>query len=149
MDFLDKVLESTRAQDASVQKETTEQLEIFRKQRDQAKKMTLQQAEKNHNGDEEEKWIAGGRKRKKGRDKEGLPGIKIRRLSSKQDNVVCKAEVKSDHPVGVDNQKVVVEEGSVQNESDQKEGAVQGPISEPSTAAPATSLLGLDEYSDE
>ena len=38
VDFLDSVLESTRAKEAEVKKQTTEQLEAFRRQQEEAEK---------------------------------------------------------------------------------------------------------------
>ncbi|EPE25245.1 hypothetical protein GLAREA_11826 [Glarea lozoyensis ATCC 20868] len=90
VEFLDSVLESTRAEEARVKKETAEGLALFRQQQDEADR-------KARTGDEptaqlrigsqvaEGAWIAGGRKRKRVKDKDGLKGVKIRR-SSTSDN---------------------------------------------------------------
>lgn len=42
VDFLDSIMESTRAQEATVKKETAEQLELFRRQREEAEKAHLE-----------------------------------------------------------------------------------------------------------
>jgi len=81
---LDAVLESTRAQEAAVRKETTEQLELFRKQQEELEKATL--AEQDDAvpiaGVEEETWHVASRKRKRTREKGVLVGVKLRNSSS-------------------------------------------------------------------
>lgn len=42
VEFLDSIMESTRAQEAAVKKETAEQLELFRRQREEAEKALLE-----------------------------------------------------------------------------------------------------------
>lgn len=82
-EFLDSVLESTRAKEAALKQETTQQLDAFRRQQDEAERAARLAG--NSEGDpavEEEQWASAGRKRKKGKDKETLMGIKIRRTSS-------------------------------------------------------------------
>lgn len=85
VDFLDSVLESTRAEEARVKRETAEGLELFRKHQDEADK----KARRGSDGAEaalpteiEERWVSGGRKRKRAKEKEVLKGVKVRRLSS-------------------------------------------------------------------
>lgn len=83
MDFLDSVLESTRAQEAAVRKETVEQLEVFRKQQEELEKAAL--AEQNDTVpilESEEIWQVGPKKRKRVREKEVLAGVKLRKSSS-------------------------------------------------------------------
>lgn len=80
---MDSVLESTRAKEAALKQETTQQLDAFRRQQDEAERVARLAG--NNEGDttaEEEHWVSAGRKRKKGKDKESLMGIKIRRKSS-------------------------------------------------------------------
>lgn len=81
VDFLDSVLESTRAKDAEVKRETAEQLELFRRQQEEAEKATAGNAPAVAE-EVTETWAVGGRKRKKGREKEALGGVKIRRTST-------------------------------------------------------------------
>ena len=66
--FLDSVAETKRAEEERVRRETREGLEVFRKQQEEA--------EKGGSGEEEgrvevvdEEWIAGGRKRKRARER--------------------------------------------------------------------------------
>ncbi|TAQ88511.1 hypothetical protein B7494_g3151 [Chlorociboria aeruginascens] len=84
IEFLDSLLESTRAEEARVKKETREGLEAFRRQQDEAD-MTRKESNGTTNTEdgsaiiEEEQWVAAGRKRKRAKDKEVLKGVKIRR----------------------------------------------------------------------
>ncbi|KAF1981235.1 hypothetical protein K402DRAFT_415623 [Aulographum hederae CBS 113979] len=82
VDFLDSVLESTRKQEAAVQKETSEQLEIFRKHQEEAERVARGLEDGDDVPAEELQWARGGRKRKKTRDKESFLGVKLRKTSS-------------------------------------------------------------------
>ena len=143
VDFLDQVLESTRARDASVQKETLEQLENFRMQRENAEKAARQS--EGEDGDDV-RWApttGGGRKRKKGKDKATVPGIKYRKSSSTRDEISYekqesfKEAVKSDLRGDKESKQVKLEGPRV----GQGEGRELGSTSTPS--------LGLAAYSDE
>lgn len=77
VDFLDSVLESTRAQEAAVKKDTADQLEIFRKQREEAEKAMLGSTASEVGPVEEEEWTIPARKRRRDRGRELLlPGKK-------------------------------------------------------------------------
>jgi hypothetical protein len=86
-EFLDSVLESTRAEEDRVKRETAEGLEAFRRQQEEADKKVRrassgeQNVEEASNALEEEQWAVAGRKRKRAKEKEGLKGVKIRRSS--------------------------------------------------------------------
>lgn len=84
IDFLDEVLDSTRRKEAEVKKDTTEQLEAFRRQREEAERAAA--AVEGEGGAEEEVmvWKAGPRKKRKGTmvEKEPLKGVKLRKMSS-------------------------------------------------------------------
>ena len=97
VEFLDSVLESTRRKEQEVKKETSEMLEIFRKQQEEADKAALLEEGDRKPADgggagsptlgagEGEDWAVAGKKRKKGpgREKEGvIRGVKIRRKSA-------------------------------------------------------------------
>ncbi|OBT52542.1 hypothetical protein VE04_06360 [Pseudogymnoascus sp. 24MN13] len=82
IDFLDSVLESTRAEEARVRKETNEGLEVFRRRQEE-----LDKAAKGETGAEtttavaDDEWATAAKKRKRG--KEGaLKGLKLRKASS-------------------------------------------------------------------
>jgi hypothetical protein len=89
VDFLDSVLESTRKEEERVRRETAEGLELFRKQQEEADKKARigdeQRPDETSTAAEEAQWVAGGRKRKRAKEKEGLKGVKIRRSSSAVD----------------------------------------------------------------
>jgi autotransporter adhesin len=82
VEFLDSVLESSRAQEASIRKETSEKLAAFRKHQEELEKAALSSG----GGLAEEvteTWVAAsGKKRKKGREKEFLKGVKLRKSES-------------------------------------------------------------------
>ncbi|KAI9644882.1 hypothetical protein NHQ30_006909 [Ciborinia camelliae] len=87
IEFLDSVLESTRAEEDRVRKETAEGLELFRKQQEEADKKARAAENDGTQIQEgspvrEDEWVATGRKRKRSKDKEVLKGVKVRRTSS-------------------------------------------------------------------
>lgn len=81
MEFLDSVLESTRAQEAAVKRQTREQLELFKLQQEEAEaKAREAEGEPKEEEVKTETWSV-SRKRKKGR--EDLVGkVKLRKGSS-------------------------------------------------------------------
>jgi hypothetical protein len=95
VEFLDSVLESTRAEEARVRRETREGLDVFRKAQEEVEK----RAREGEGGEEgvgggggggEGEWVAGGaRKRKRRGEREGLRGVKVRRASSTGDLVAA------------------------------------------------------------
>ena len=82
-DFLDSVLEGERAREATVRRETVEGLEAFRKQRESAESIKLDQPSTRKQLTEDEWAIRRKRKRDRGHESEG--GVKARRLSSPKD----------------------------------------------------------------
>jgi hypothetical protein len=88
IEFLDSVLESTRAEELRVKKETAEGLEMFRKQQEEADKklragIIIDTDIQGSPTEEEGQWTSGAaRKRKRQREKEGLKGVKLRKSSS-------------------------------------------------------------------
>ncbi|KAK2742556.1 hypothetical protein FQN57_005182 [Myotisia sp. PD_48] len=87
VEFLDSLLESTRAKEDALHKETTEKLEFFHQQREEMEKARVdagggQEIQPGALG-EEEKWTISGRKRRRTKEKEGLlGGLKYRKTSS-------------------------------------------------------------------
>lgn len=79
-EWLDSVLESTRAEEDRIKKETAEGLALFRQQQEEEDK----KARRGSDGAaveqgapaEEESWAHGGRKRKRAKDKEAIKGVK-------------------------------------------------------------------------
>ena len=78
VEFLDSVLESTRAQEAAVQKDTADQLEIFRRQREEAEKTLLEDTTTDvAPAAEGEDWKIPSRKRRREKKNDSLvPGKK-------------------------------------------------------------------------
>ncbi|KAL1853015.1 hypothetical protein Plec18167_005674 [Paecilomyces lecythidis] len=91
VEFLDSLLESTRAKEAAVKKETAEQLEAFHRQRQEADKVFLETASgepvKPGAGSptEEEQWAISGRKRRRDKKKESLIPGKRRKSSTAEE----------------------------------------------------------------
>ncbi|KAI5281185.1 hypothetical protein KEM54_003381, partial [Ascosphaera aggregata] len=87
VEFLDSVLESTRAQEAAVTKETMEQLEIFHRQREEAAKAeaALNATAQDLISPEEQEWKTSHRKRRR-KEKEPLAGAKLRKRSTDEIN---------------------------------------------------------------
>lgn len=136
------MLESTRAEEERVKKETADGLEIFRKQQDEIDRKA--RVSEGLQTDEnppvvEEAWAAGGRKRK--RNKEVLKGVKIRRASSSMDM--------STEATKTDAKK---EEASKHVALDPKASpsvpvaVAKAPEKEPSPPVPAKTGLGLVDY---
>lgn len=86
VEYLDSVLESTRAEEDRVKKETAEGLAGFRKQQDEIEKKARQEADDAElRTEEEENWNASTiRKRKRVKEKEGLKGVKLRKSSTSE-----------------------------------------------------------------
>ncbi|KAJ5587772.1 uncharacterized protein N7459_003537 [Penicillium hispanicum] len=82
VEFLDSVLESTRAQEAAVKKDTADQLEAFRKQREEAEKAMLGPTSSEIAPTEEEEWNISARKRRRDKGKDLLLPGKKRKASA-------------------------------------------------------------------
>lgn len=77
VEFLDSVLESTRAQEAAVKKDTAEQLELFRRQREEAEKASLGPTSSEVAPAQGDEWAIPARKRRRDKNKDLLiPGKK-------------------------------------------------------------------------
>lgn len=83
VEFLDSLLESTRAKEEALKKETLEQLETFHRQREEVDKAYLESTDTNDSGQpglsslgEEEQWTVSARKRRRTKANDGLPGLK-------------------------------------------------------------------------
>ncbi|KAI6713450.1 hypothetical protein PZA11_001349 [Diplocarpon coronariae] len=85
-EWLDSVLESTRAEEDRIKKETSEGLALFRQQQEAEDKKARQGQDGAGPGEnaplvEEGSWAA-GKKRKRTKDKDGLKGVKLRKAST-------------------------------------------------------------------
>ena len=87
VEFLDSILESTRAQEAAVKKDTADHLEAFRKQREEAEKAMLGSTSSEVAPTEEEEWTIPARKRRRDKGKDLLLPGKKRKASTTESNV--------------------------------------------------------------
>ena len=89
VEFLDSVLESTRVKEQAVKKETSEQLDLFRRQQEEAEKALLDEGIKASDAaasptgpSSDTPWALNAKKRKRAKEDKGLKGLKIRRSST-------------------------------------------------------------------
>ncbi|KAG9634481.1 hypothetical protein KCU95_g18801, partial [Aureobasidium melanogenum] len=82
VEFLDTVMESTRAKEEAMKKETAERLEAFRRQQEDTEKASRGAAPEASNQSEGDTWAFNARKRKRTKDKEAIAGLKLRKTSS-------------------------------------------------------------------
>ena len=148
--FLDSVLESTRAKEAEVRRETEEQLEVFRKQREAAEKAQFEEdnaavsSGTANAAAHREEWAARPKKRR--RDKDAAPslGSKLRKMSS------ADAE-KPDQPLSeaMDVPRIdatILAANESKTDAASKKGSEETVIMQKS---PATTALGLEGYSSD
>ena len=165
VEFLDTVLESTRAKEAAVKKETAEQLEAFRQQREAAEKALLDETDNMQKSNagaavpgDQETWVTSGKKRRRPKDKDTLIGTKLRKISS---------FVEEDGPVRLDTETLGEKQlGLTKTQKEPPEPSDRNskalppepsptehtslPRSAPSkTTPPSTSALGLGGYSSD
>jgi hypothetical protein len=101
VEFLDSVLESTRAEEERVKRETAEGLEAFRRLQEEADKRQLADAVGAtvlNSAEEQEDWVAGGSRKRKRRtgEKEALvKGVKLRKSSTSGSAVTTSTAEKS------------------------------------------------------
>ncbi|KAF2866822.1 N-terminal domain of NEFA-interacting nuclear protein NIP30-domain-containing protein [Massariosphaeria phaeospora] len=81
-EFLDSVLEAKRKQEAAVKKDTLEQLDVFRRQQEEAERKALEENNPDAPAEGHVQWLASGRKRKKGNETSLLRGVKLKKASS-------------------------------------------------------------------
>ncbi|KAF1936298.1 hypothetical protein EJ02DRAFT_96235 [Clathrospora elynae] len=81
-DYLDSILEKKRQEEAKVRKETFEQLDLFRRQREEAERKALEDDSTEVPAQDGGEWVAVGRKRKKGPEASLLKGVKLRKSNS-------------------------------------------------------------------
>jgi len=153
-------MESTRAEEERVKKETAEGLALFRQQQEEADKKARRGsggeavAEAGSPTVEEENWVAGGRKRKRAKEKEVLKGVKIRRSSTANEEKPTRGA-----PSSTDDSAAITKESRVTLSAtatpDRKATSESKPktptvVKKPPAAAPAKPSLGLVDYgSDE
>jgi hypothetical protein len=133
-DYLDSVLEKKRQEEANVRKETFEQLDLFRRQREEAERKARGLEEETTEAPKEDdvgQWAAVGRKRKKGSEAGLLKGVKLRKSSS----------------VPEENNSVGAAKAPKQSTPDVKTNAFSTGISDNSSKSPATTAISTKKPS--
>lgn len=154
MDFLDSVLESTRAKEAEVRKENAEQLELFRKQREAAEKAQFEEDGNPASSSgaaayspNQESWAARPKKRRRGNEVTPALGAKLRKTSSTElkepDAAVAKETVSA--------KDVNMLSTASPSSTEQADMASDNPLQLPVTKQkpPPASTLGLGDYSSD
>lgn len=163
-EFLDSVLESTRAREAAVRKETVEQLGHFHRQRQEAERDSLAKDDPTTSavsaGDDN--WMTAGRKRRRPKAKDTFPGMKLRKSSSTEPKLVEKGQPANDDRH--DKQSIATTSTSVeesrkssdvkdcpgkQNKETKNDESRQAPATSPSSAEKSSVALGLSAYSSD
>ena len=151
-----------------MKKETAEQLEVFRQQREAAEKALLDEAENQQKGNphtaslpDQETWSTSGKKRRRLKEKDTLMGTKLRKVSSSADKDslekpptkvgtedrtdLAESHKEPTEPV----EPVDVKSKSVSQEQSPSTSRVPSKTSAPTTTTPVTSALGLGNYSSD
>jgi hypothetical protein len=155
VDFLDSVLESTRAKEDAVKRETVEQLRLFRKQQEETDKSmhhilgseTLGQDDSVITGEGTPQFSI-ARKRKRVKGSELLKGVKLRRTSSGE----AKSSVIAKSPTSVKNVvDTVPGSGAVDSEKTKEQPLDAAPTCKVNSTArtPQKPALSLIDYASE
>ncbi|KAI4171147.1 MAG: hypothetical protein LQ348_006989 [Seirophora lacunosa] len=165
VEFLDSVLESTRAKEDAVKKETTEQLELFRRQQDEADKANLKEADTetttapspSERQSPDSPWAVNARKRKRAKYNDTIPGLKLRKSSSTAKEPASVSSAKSPtSPARAPSEKL--RSAQKTEEVERPQGPQTGPstsVGHPQThpttgpAKPQVGVLGLAAYSSD
>ncbi|KAF2842522.1 hypothetical protein M501DRAFT_1022486 [Patellaria atrata CBS 101060] len=164
IDFLDAVHESTRAKEAAIKKETTEQLNLFRKQQEEVERAATVAEDDSKHSNEGEKWEA-RRKRKRERERI-LGGVKLRRKESSvtDDNKEEGSNAVSPPLKSTQTRQKRNANGSTPSPPEAQATSIQGenkmtgkhstelassPFSSPKPPTTRGALLGLTNYSSE
>ncbi|KAJ4985576.1 hypothetical protein SVAN01_08953 [Stagonosporopsis vannaccii] len=78
-DYLEGILEAKRKEEATVKKEIHEQLEVFRRQQEEAERKALEENNSEVPEETQVQWAAAGRKRKKSPKSDLMKGVKLRK----------------------------------------------------------------------
>ncbi|KAL8914688.1 MAG: hypothetical protein Q9171_000700 [Xanthocarpia ochracea] len=165
VEFLDSVLESTRAKEDAVKKETAEQLNLFRRQQDEADKASLdltgaRTVASSEPGTQPEtsaansQWAINARKRKRLKDKGVLPGVKLRKSSSTSETPTgpllglntTSSGVKHSHVQGSKATTDQVKGSHIGDDEDVERPQVKASLNSPK---PTVGALGLSGYSSD
>ncbi|KAL8666952.1 MAG: hypothetical protein Q9168_007377 [Polycauliona sp. 1 TL-2023] len=163
VEFLDSVLESTRAREDAVKKETAEQLNLFRRQQDEADKASLdltttetapssEPATGPQTSVAESQWAINARKRKRAKDIEVLPGVKLRKSSSTSEKpTLLSPGTPTTHKSGKESQVKDSDIDQAEDSPVRDKKIVESPKVEASRDSPKPTVgaLGLAGYSSD
>ncbi|KAK4942383.1 hypothetical protein LTR10_017830 [Elasticomyces elasticus] len=147
VDFLDSVLESSRAKEDAVKKETADQLEAFRKQRAAAEQALSEQPTITETGKSDvqvgkSSWTTQKKKRRRDREDEA-GGPKLRKLSSSVDEKMPTTEP-------VKTQNAAIAELSNKGETTVSTAPSTKPANDaPKAASAGLGLVGYDSDEDD
>lgn len=131
-------MESTRAQEAAIRKQTNEELEAFRRQREQAEKAARAEEGKSEDIPQDVQWHTGPRKKRKVVEKEAVKGVKVRRVSSST------GEKQVGSPRTTETKTMPKEEAAVSSA-----GSTKAAVAPPAVSASPAAGLGLGAYSSD
>jgi hypothetical protein len=145
IEFLDSVQEAARAKELADKRATKEGLEEFRKQQEEAERAAKEQERAVSPPTLSESWAVGPRKRKKGKEKDVIGGLKIRRTSTGERAKEVEGTRESSM-AKIDDQDAPssVAQPSVEAKSDKQPTAATAP---PASRPAPTAGLGLGAYS--
>ena len=81
-----------------MKKETREQLDLFRRQQEEAERKALEDENTDAPKEGQVRWAAPGRKRKKGSETGLLKGVKLRKSSSAAEDKIVDATIEKEEP---------------------------------------------------
>ena len=141
------MLESTRAKEAEVRKETSQQLDAFREQQRQTES-SASQLEAEPAVEVVESWATGPRKRKKGRESV-IGGVKLRRVSTteKQEVSSAGAATKTDDPAEPTTAEAEVQEANISQSASSELDAAAPKASIPSSKVKSSPKIDEKEPS--
>lgn len=142
IEFLDSVQEAARAKELAEKRATKEGLDEFRKQQEEAERAAKEQEGAVSPPTVTDSWSVGPRKRKKGKEKDGIGGLKIRRTSSGEKAKKLEDTAKPEDRTA--SSKVQEKQSSIKEQSGKKSASTP-PMSPPAPAAG----LGLGAYSSD
>ena len=152
VEFLDSVLESQRAKENAVRKQTAEEMQAFKQQQEDAEKKA-KAAETSQAPEAESTSWAVSRKRKKGKE-DVFGGVKLRKASSGEPSSIPKSQAVGDTETSMKKDANAAVKANLV--ADQKDKVVtntepeKGKMSESKAPAAASSAeLGLAAYSSD
>jgi hypothetical protein len=148
IEFLDSVQERARAKELAEKQHTKEHLEEFRKQQEEAERAAKElEAAAVAPPTVSETWAAGPRKRKKGKEKDGIGGLKIRRTSTGDKTKEIGDAKTNDQAADSSRATPVTTDKSTEKSAEKVSDKPAAPTSPPPPATAAG--LGLGAYSSD